>query len=113
MLLYKLSRPFLFLLQIDPANFEGLKSRLEQKDKEICALKQAAKVRHQYRHGCPNSDSHMIVRIRVPMSVALQYAVKASIFQKIILNFVLHVLYISPKYYRVSDNEMRLLKVLQ
>ena len=35
----------LFLLQIDPANFEGLKSRLEQKDKEICALKQAAKVR--------------------------------------------------------------------
>ena len=36
----------LFLLQIDPANFEGLKSRLEQKDKEICALKQAAKVRN-------------------------------------------------------------------
>ena len=30
--------------QIDPANVEGLKSRLEQKDKEICALKQAAKV---------------------------------------------------------------------
>ena len=51
MLLYKLSRPFLFLLQIDPANFEGLKSRLEQKDKEICALKQAAKVRHQYTLG--------------------------------------------------------------
>ena len=38
----------LFLLQIDPANFEGLKSRLEQKDKEICALKQAAKVRIFY-----------------------------------------------------------------
>ena len=36
------------LLQIDPANFEGLKSRLEQKDKEICALKQAAKVRIFY-----------------------------------------------------------------
>ena len=30
--------------QVDPANIEGLKSRLEQKDKEICALKQAAKV---------------------------------------------------------------------
>ena len=40
---------FWFLLyhlffQVDPANIEGLKSRLEQKDKEICALKQAAKV---------------------------------------------------------------------
>ena len=35
---------FYLLFQVDPANIEGLKSRLEQKDKEICALKQAAKV---------------------------------------------------------------------
>ena len=36
---------FVFVLfQVDPANIEGLTSRLEQKDKEICALKQAAKV---------------------------------------------------------------------
>ena len=34
----------IFFFQVDPANIEGLKSRLEQKDKEICALKQAAKV---------------------------------------------------------------------
>ena len=38
---------FFFCFQVDPANIEGLKSRLEQKDKEICALKQAAKVRTQ------------------------------------------------------------------
>lgn len=38
-----LSNDFI-LFQTDPANIEGLKSRLEQKDKEICALKQAAKV---------------------------------------------------------------------
>ena len=36
---------FIIFFQVDPANIEGLKSRLEQKDKEICALKQAAKVR--------------------------------------------------------------------
>ena len=35
---------FYFTFQVDPANIEGLTSRLEQKDKEICALKQAAKV---------------------------------------------------------------------
>ena len=35
---------FIIFFQVDPANIEGLKSRLEQKDKEICALKQAAKV---------------------------------------------------------------------
>ena len=38
---------FIIFFQVDPANIEGLKSRLEQKDKEICALKQAAKVRVQ------------------------------------------------------------------
>ena len=38
---------FFFLFQVDPANIEGLTSRLEQKDKEICALKQAAKVNNK------------------------------------------------------------------
>ena len=38
---------YFFLFQVDPANIEGLTSRLEQKDKEICALKQAAKVNNK------------------------------------------------------------------
>ena len=41
---------FFFLFQVDPANIEGLTSRLEQKDKEICALKQAAKVNNNEYH---------------------------------------------------------------
>ena len=40
----------LFLFQVDPANIEGLTSRLEQKDKEICALKQAAKVNNKTKY---------------------------------------------------------------
>lgn len=68
------------LLQIDPANFEGLKSRLEQKDKEICALKQAAKVRifyiclfeDQYVHSGPKCAIYIMGKSQLCLSKRLK-----------------------------------------
>ena len=52
---------FIIFFQVDPANIEGLKSRLEQKDKEICALKQAAKVRVSKRQKVSSRISQFLI----------------------------------------------------